>query len=271
MYQLQTSTVAQSYFLILSYTRKSNLIVSEVQMILVSHSLWNLSFYHGPFPLSPLILVPISVCLPPLVQFYFFPSPTCGFLLPYLIFSLNLTYLISHVIIFLPVFIPLWCYPHPPSPLFNHFLLNYILNSSELVHRDGAPYVAAIPPAPDVVVDLTLFPPSLQVMWTQVKARWWVTCFTFWAMSTNAPYISMSRSRRKREKLPLSMLGFWMKLARRGTGTFWCWSTDWKICMYRKYVCFLLYTKGCIQVWFQMDKNTFAMQMLLKLPVMLNK
>lgn len=213
MYQLQTSTVAQSYFFfIFSYSRKSDLIVSEVQMILVSHSLWNLSFYHGPFPLSPVILVPISACLPPLVQFYFFHSPTCGFLLPYLIFFLNLTYLIYHVTIFLPVFIPLWCYPHPPSPFFNHFLSYYFLS----------PYVAAIPPAPDLVVDLTLFPPSLQVMWMRVKAHWWATCFTFWVMSTNAPYISMSRSQRKREKPPLSMPGFWMKLARRGTGTFWC-------------------------------------------------
>lgn len=31
--------------------------------------------------------------------------------------------------------------------------------------------MAATAPVPDVVVDLTLFPPSLQVMWMQVKAR----------------------------------------------------------------------------------------------------
>lgn len=31
--------VAQSYFFILSYSRKSDLVVSEVQMIVVSHSL----------------------------------------------------------------------------------------------------------------------------------------------------------------------------------------------------------------------------------------
>lgn len=60
-------------------------------MILVSHSLRNLSFYHGPLPppLEPFILVPISVYLPPLVQFCFFPSPICGFPSPCL-FSLPL-------------------------------------------------------------------------------------------------------------------------------------------------------------------------------------
>lgn len=74
--ELQTSSVAQSLFLILSYSRKSDLVVSEVQMILVSHSLWNLSFYHDtPLPpqnlrsFFPFLSTPLATCAILLISF----------------------------------------------------------------------------------------------------------------------------------------------------------------------------------------------------------
>lgn len=69
---------------------KSDLVVSEVQMILVSHSLWNLSFYHGPLPppspspLSPPSLFPFLSASPLLCN-------STSFLLP----SVASRYLIS--------------------------------------------------------------------------------------------------------------------------------------------------------------------------------
>lgn len=106
--ELQTSSVAQSLFLILSYSRKSDLVVSEVQMILVSHSLWNLSFYHDtplPPPPEPSILLPISFYPPchlcnstyfllqsvaSLCCFIIFSPPTCLIILcTFFLFSLS--------------------------------------------------------------------------------------------------------------------------------------------------------------------------------------
>lgn len=90
--ELQTSSVAQSLFLILSYSRKSDLVVSEVQMILVSHSLWNLSFYHDtplpPPPPEPSILLPISF-YPPchLCNSTYFLLPSVASLCCFIIFS----------------------------------------------------------------------------------------------------------------------------------------------------------------------------------------
>lgn len=59
---------------------------------------------------------------------------------------------------------------------------------------------------------------NLQVMWTQVKAPWWATSCSCWAMSTSAPCTSMSRSRRRLGRPPSPTPGSWMKPARKGTG-----------------------------------------------------
>lgn len=64
---------------------------------------------------------------------------------------------------------------------------------------------------------------SLQVMWMQVKAHWWAISCICLAMSTSVPCTSMSRSRKRQEKPPLPMHGYWTKLARRETGTHWPW------------------------------------------------
>lgn len=246
--ELQPSTVAQSYFLILSYTRKSDLVVSEVQMILVSHSLWNLSFYHGPLPppshprsLFPFLSASLHLCNS---ASFLFPSVAsfchilCS-LLPYLSYLSCLQHLMVS---------------SPPSKF--HF---YSLPS--FLH-------------PELFRIITLLPPTLQVMWTQVKARWWATCFISWATSTNAPCINMSRSRRRREKHPSPMLGFWMKLARKETGTCWRETTDKQKNMHAQeilYLCCPLHIEGSTLVWFQMDKDTCAMQILARRPLTLEK
>lgn len=69
---------------------KSDLVVSEVQMILVSHSLWNLSFYHGPLPPPslPLSLFPFLSASPLLCNSVSFLLPSVASL--YLIFTLPL-------------------------------------------------------------------------------------------------------------------------------------------------------------------------------------
>lgn len=87
----------------------------------------------SPFPLSPSILVPISVCLPPLVQFCFFPSPICGFPLPCLIFSLPLPVLSlllhpSSISVCPHPSLPGVFYHSPPSEPF--FTLRFCLSTS---------------------------------------------------------------------------------------------------------------------------------------------
>lgn len=196
--ELQTSAVAQSYFLILSYTRKKWLgsfrsaddssFPQPVKPFVLPRS--------SPSPLSlpplPPILVPISVCLPSLVQFYVFPSPICGFPLSYL--HSSPTCLITAVTLF----------------------LFFCLSSLPLVSSiTEVPLSSLYPLTPGLHYS------SVQVMWTRAKAHWWATCFICWATSTSAPCTSTSRSQRRRERLPSPMLGSWMKLARRGTGTLW--------------------------------------------------
>lgn len=207
-FKVNSSKVECSCSIIFSHSqlhqKKCDLVVSEVQMILVSHSLWNLSFYHGPLPSpshSPSLFPFLSTsCAILLLSFSHLWLPfALSSLFPYL--SYHLLHSSSFSI----------C-PHPslvsaitPRPLSPPFSFNFF---HSVASTPWHYYILLLP----------------QVMWMQVKARWWATCFICWATSTSAPCTNTSRNQRRRER-PLSpMLGSWMRLARRGTGTCWAGS-----------------------------------------------
>lgn len=132
--ELQASAVAQSWFLILSYTRKSDLVVSEVQMILVSHSLWNLSFYHGPLPspshpqsLFPFLSASLLLC------------NSVSFLLPSVaslchVLSSLFPYLSYHSCCTLPLFLSVLIHPSLVSSITPHPLSPFSLSGSVFLH-----------------------------------------------------------------------------------------------------------------------------------------
>lgn len=104
---------------------KSDLVVSEVQMILVSHSLWNLLFYHGLLPPHPGSLFPfLSASLH--LQY---SCNTASFLLLSLAsFCHNLCSLVPLPILSLMPSILFGFLLALRSSVFNHFLSFHILN-----------------------------------------------------------------------------------------------------------------------------------------------
>lgn len=180
--------------------QKSDSVVSEGQMILVSHKFWNLSFYHCPLPspTHPPFLGPTVGSLLSLVQLCFFLSSVSGSTCPYLFsFLPALSVLLrssSYAVCLLTI-------PRPPA----HLQCPLSLLTENCPFLDSLHYYYSV----------LLF----QAMWMRAKARWWATCFFCWAMWTSAPCTSTSRNQRRRERPRSPTRGCWMKLARRGTGT----------------------------------------------------
>lgn len=183
--------------------QKSDLVVSEGQMILVSHKFWNLSFYHCPLPspTHPPFLGPTVGSLHSLVQLCFFLSSVSGSPCPYLCsFLPALSVLLcssSHAVCLLTI-------PRPPPHL----------RCPLSLLTENCPFFSLLDSL-HYYYSVLLF----QATWMQAKARWWATCFFCWAMWTSAPCTSTSRNQRRRERPRSPTRGFWMKLARRGTGT----------------------------------------------------